>query len=153
MYFQLISQIFYSNFEWEYSLDEKFNSSSKEYPCCIILMDPATQKWEIHEKCDCNHIFSCIFHFSCSRVHQKYETWVLLRWGIKFCIQRVLPLKIWVKNLGDKLKIPVEKVILLFYYFLVILPFYLKNGESSPMVEIINLNPMNSFKLDRKSVV
>ena len=104
------------------------------------------EKLEIHEKRDCNHVFSCIPHFSLSRVHQKYVTWVLLGWGIKFCIQRVLPLEIWVKSLGDKLKIRVEKVVLLFYYFLIFLPFYLKNGESSPMVDIIILNPIVSYK-------
>jgi len=66
------------------------------------------EKWEIHEKHDYNHIFSCISHFSYSKVHRKYVTWV-------FCIQWVLPLKIWVKNYGDKLKIRVEKVVLLFF--------------------------------------
>ena len=90
------------------------------------------EKWEIHEKRDCNHVFSCIFHFSHSRVHQKYATWVLLGWRIKFCIQWVIPL---------------EKVVLLFYYFLIFLPFYSKNGQSSPMVEIIILNIIGSYKV------
>ena len=76
-----------------------------------------------------------------------YETWVLLGWGIKFFIQRVLPLEIWVKILGDKLKIRVEKLVLLLYYFLIFLPFYLKNGESSPMVDITILNPIGSYKV------
>ena len=98
----------------------------------------------LHEK---QSLFSCISHFLSSRVHRKYSTWVLLRWGIKFCIQRVLPLKIWVKKFGDKLKIHFEKVVLLFYYFLIFLPFYLKNGESSPMVDIIILNPIGSYKV------
>ena len=74
--------------------------------------------------------FSCISHFSCSRTHRKYATWVLLGWGIRFCIQWLLPLEIWVKNLGGKLKIRVEKIVffifssktwwsnlILFYYF------------------------------------
>ena len=74
-----------------------------------------TKKWEIHKKRDCNHAFLCISHFSCSRTHRKYATWVLLGWGIKFFIQRVLPLKIWVKTLGDKLKIWVEKVVFSFF--------------------------------------
>ena len=104
------------------------------------------EKWEIHEKMWLQsrfHVFLIIF---CSRVHQKYATWVLLGWGIKFCIQRVLPLEIWVKNLGDKLKIQVEKVVLYFYYFLLFFPFYLKNVESSPMVDITILNPIGSYK-------
>ena len=50
-----------------------------------------------------------------SRVNRKYATWVLLWWGIKFFIQRVLPPNIWLKNLGDKLKIRVEKVVFSFF--------------------------------------
>jgi len=38
-------------------------------------------------------------------------------------------------------------VVLLFYYFLIFLPFYSKNGESSPMVDIIILNPIGFYKL------
>ena len=104
------------------------------------------KKWETHEKSDWNRVFSCIYHFSCSRINQNYATSILLGWGIKFCIQRVLLLENWAKTLGVKLKIQVEKVVLLFYYFLIFLPFYLKNGESSPMVEIIILNPIGSYK-------
>ena len=86
------------------------------------------EKWEIHKKTWLQSNVLCISHFSCSRVHRKYATWVLLGWGIKFCIQWVLLgsrikfciqwvllLEIWVKTLGDKLKIRVEKVVLLFY--------------------------------------
>ena len=85
--FQLISQIFYSNFEQEYSLDAEFNSSSKEYPCCILLMNSSTWKMRNTSKTWLLSHFSCISHFACSRVHPKYTTWVLLGWGIKFCIQ------------------------------------------------------------------
>ena len=101
------------------------------------------KKWEMHETRDCKHVFSCISHFSCSRGHRKYATWVLLGWGIKFRIQRVIQLEI----LGDKFKIRVEKVVLLFYYFLIFLLFYSKNGESFPMVDIIVLNPISSHKV------
>ena len=72
------------------------------------------EKWEIHEKTWLQSRFSCISHFSCSTVHRKYATWVLVGCEIKFCIQQVLPLEIWVKNLGDKLKIRVEKVVFSF---------------------------------------
>ena len=105
------------------------------------------EKWEIHEKCDCDNVFSCISHFSHSRVHQRYATWVLIGWGIKFFIQRVLLLKIWINTFGDKLKIRVEKIVLLFYYFLIFLLFYPKNGEPSPMVDIIILNPIGPYKV------
>ena len=96
------------------------------------------EKWEIYKNTWSR--FSCISHFSCSKVHWKNATWVL-GWGIKFFIQRVLLLEIWVKTLGNKLKIQVEKVVLLFLHF------YSKNGESSPMVDIIILNPIGSYKV------
>ena len=108
---------FYSNFKWEYLLDAKFNSSSKEYPCCTLLMNLSTRKVRNTWKTWFQSFFSCISYFSCSTVHQKYATWVLLRWGIKCFIQRVYPLEIWVKTVRDKLKIRVEKVVLLFYFF------------------------------------
>ena len=123
-------------------MDAKFNSSSKEYPCCILSMDLATWKNEKYMK-----IVIAITFFSCSRVHRKYAIWVLLGWGTEFCIQRVLLHEIWVKPYGDKLKIWIEKEFLLFYYFLVFLLFYTKNGESSPMVDIIILNPIGSYKV------
>jgi len=45
------------------------------------------------------------------------------------------------------LKLQVEKIVLLFYYFLIFLLFYPKNSESSPMVNIIILNPNGSYKV------
>ena len=90
--FQLISLRIYLNFECEYSLDEKIiphpRSTHVPYFWWVLLHE----QLEIHEKRDCNHAFLCISHFSCCRTHRKYATWVLLGWGIKFRIQRVLPL-------------------------------------------------------------
>ena len=43
-YFRHISLCFYSNFDWESSLDAELDSVSIEYPHCILLMDPATSK-------------------------------------------------------------------------------------------------------------
>ena len=43
-YFQHISLCFYSNFDWESSLDVELNSASNEYPLSILLTDPATRK-------------------------------------------------------------------------------------------------------------
>ena len=106
------TQISSGNTHWMHNLTPHLRSTNVAYFQWSLLHG----KWEIHEKCD-NHIFSCISHFPCSRVHRKYATWVLLGWGIKFCNQRVLLLEIWVKHLGDKLKIQVEKVVLLFYYY------------------------------------
>ena len=82
------------------------------------------EKWEIHEKTWCwhqHHIFSCISCFFWSGVHQKYAKWVLIGCVIEFLIQRVIHIKIWVKQQGDKLKIGVEKVV--FYLFNLLL-FY-----------------------------
>ena len=47
-----------------------------------------------------HHIFSGISCFWCNGVHQKYAVWVLVGCETKFCIQRALPLGIWVKNTG-----------------------------------------------------
>ena len=44
LYFRHISLCFYSNLDWESSLDVEFDSVSNEYPHCILLMDPATPK-------------------------------------------------------------------------------------------------------------
>ena len=111
-YFQHISLCFYSNFKRESSLDVEFNSTSNDYPHCILLMHPATPKtrntwklWWWHH----HHIFSGISCFWGRGVHQKYAVWVLVGCGIKFCIQRALPLEIWVKTEGDMSKIQTKK--------------------------------------------
>ena len=62
------------------------------------------------EKCH-HHIFPGVSCFWGSRVHQKYGVWVLVGWRIKFCMQRSLPLEIWVKTQGDMLKIWTKKVV------------------------------------------
>ena len=43
-YFRHISLWFYSNSEWESSLDAEFDSASNEYPHSILLMDPVAPK-------------------------------------------------------------------------------------------------------------
>ena len=112
--FQHISLCFYSNFDRESSLDAEFDSTSNEYPHCILLMDPATPKtrntwkkkwWWCH-----HHIFSGISCFWGSKVHQKYTMWVL----VEFCIQQALSLKIWVKKQRDMSKIRTQKVVFFF---------------------------------------
>jgi len=45
------------------------------------------------------------------------------------------------------LKIQVEKIVLLFYYFLIFLLVDPKNSESSLMVDIIILNHIGSYKV------
>ena len=71
-----------------------------------------------------HHIFSGISCFGGSGVCQKYALWVLVGWGIKFCIQWALPLEIWVKTQGDMLKIWTKKVVI---FMIPILKFILKN--------------------------
>ena len=56
-----------------------------------------------------HHIFSGISCFFGSRVHQKYAVWVLVGCGIKFLIQRALPIEIWVKTQWDMSKIRTKK--------------------------------------------
>ena len=112
-YFWHISLCFYSNFKWESSLDAEFNSASNEYPHCIFLMGAATPKtrntwkmWWWHH----HHIFSGIYCFWGSGTHQKYAVWVLVGCGIKFCIERALLLRIWLKTQGYMSKIWTQKV-------------------------------------------
>ena len=79
---------------------------------------PLPQKQEIPEKMwwwHHHHVFSGISCFWGSGVHQKYAVWVLVGCGIKFHIQRAIPIKIWVKTQGDMLKIRIQKV---FFFFL-----------------------------------
>ena len=104
---KVFTQIWSGIICWMQNLIPHPRSTHVAYFLWILLHE----KWEIHEKRDCKHYFSCISYFSGSRVIQKYETWVLFGWGIKFFIQQVLWLEIWVNTLGDKLKIRVEKVV------------------------------------------
>ena len=55
--------------------------------------------------------FSGISYFWGSKVCQKYAVWVLVGCRIKFCIQRALPFRIWVKPQGDMSKIRTKKVV------------------------------------------
>ena len=57
------------------------------------------------------HVFSGISCFWGKGVCQKYVVCVLIGCGIKFCIQRALPIKIWVKTQGDMSKIRTQKVV------------------------------------------
>ena len=53
LYFWHISLCFKSNYEQQCSLDVEFNSTSNEYPQCILLTDPATPKiGNTWKKCD-----------------------------------------------------------------------------------------------------
>ena len=61
-----------------------------------------------------HHIFPGISYFWGRKVHQKYSMWVLFGCGIKFHIQRALPIEIWVKTQGDMSKIRTQKVVFFF---------------------------------------
>ena len=75
----IFSLCFYSNFDRESLLDAEFDSASNEYPHYILLT---------HH----NYVFSGISCFWGSGVRQKYAMWVLVGCGIKFRIQRALPI-------------------------------------------------------------
>ena len=119
-YFRHISLCFFSNFERESSLDAEFNSASNDYPQCILFTDPSTPKirntWK---KCDDDIIITFFFpgisYFWGSGVRQKYAVWVLVGCGIKFHIQRPLPLEIWVKTQGDMSKTRTKKQFFSFF--------------------------------------
>ena len=59
-YFQHISLCFYSNFEWDDSLDTELIYASNEYPHCILLMDPTPRKMRNTLK----NFPSILMHFS-----------------------------------------------------------------------------------------
>ena len=95
---------------WRTSLPQK-----KEIP---------EQMWWWHH----HHIFSGISYFWGRCVHQKCAVWVLIRCGIKFRIQRALPIEIWVKTQWDMSKIRTKKVVFFHssskidnYYFIIFL--------------------------------
>ena len=73
------------------------------------------EKWEIHKKALLQSRFSCIYPFSCSRAYLKYSIWVLFGCGIKFCIQQMFLLEIWVNPKWDKLKLRFEKEIVFLF--------------------------------------
>ena len=79
---------------------------------------PLPQKQEIPEKMwwwHHHHVFSGISCFWGSGVRQKYAVWVLVGCGIKFHIQRALPIEIWVKTHAYMLKIQTNRV---YFFFL-----------------------------------
>ena len=82
-----------------------------------------------------HHVFSGISCFWGTRVHQKYVVQVLVGYGIKFCIQRALPLRIWVKTQGDMSKIQTKKVVF----------FYDKYVNSTIMVDSFYWNSIGSW--------
>ena len=59
-------------------------------------------------------VFSTYLHV----VLLKFWLGALVGCIIEFPIQRVLPIEIWVKPHGDKLKIQIEKVVFSLVYFL-----------------------------------
>ena len=96
LYFRHISMCFYSNLDQDISLDVELNSASNEYPLDILFMGPLPKKQEIPENVmmtSSSH-FSGISFFWGSWVRQKYALWVLVGCGIKFRIQRALPIEI-----------------------------------------------------------
>ena len=64
-------------------------------------------------------LFQLIFSTYLHVVLLKFRSGALVGCGIEFPIQWMLPIEIWVKPHGDKLRIWVEKVVcsLVFYYF------------------------------------
>ena len=116
-YFWHIFLCFYSNFDRESSFDVELNFASNKYPLGILLMDHATPKtrntWKNVMMMSSSCFFSYLF-LGGSTVHQNYAVWVIIGCGIKFHIQRALPLRIRVKTQGDMSKIRTQKVVFFF---------------------------------------
>ena len=66
------------------------------------------------------YIFSGISCFWGGGVHQKYVVWVLVGCGIKFRIQRALPIKIWVKIRTQKSSFFLSSSKINPYYFIIL---------------------------------
>ena len=66
-YFRHISLYFYSNFNWESSLDAELNSKSNEYPLGILLMDLSTPRirntWKNVMMTSSSHFFQVFLVF------------------------------------------------------------------------------------------
>ena len=106
----VFTQILIERARWMWNLILHPTSTHTAYFWWTLL----PQKQEIPEKtwwwCH-HHIFSGISCFWGSGVRQKYAVWVLVGCGIKFCIQRALSIKIWVKTQWDMSKIQTKKVV------------------------------------------
>ena len=125
-YFWHISVCFYSNFNRESSLDEELIFASNEYQFNILLMGPSTQKTR--------NTWKNVMMTSSSRFFR--------------CIQRALPIEIWVKT-QDMSKIRTQKVvffflppkliniILLFYYFNYYFILFLRRPISDPKIPLM----------------
>ena len=128
-YFQHICLCFYSNSERESSLNVEFNSTSNDYPHCILLTDPATPKTRNTWK-------------NVMMIRQKYAVWVLVGCGIKFRIQRALLIEIWVKTQWDMSKIRTKKVVF----------FNDKYVNSTIMVDLFYWNSIGSWIATHKNL-
>ena len=113
LYFRHISPCFYSNFDWERSLDAELNSASNEYPLNILLTDPATPKTRNTVK---NMMTTYLLVFLL-----KFWSRELVGCRIKFRIQWVLPMEIWVKKQGDMLKMQTKKIV----FFMIPIPKFI----------------------------
>ena len=96
------------------------------------------QKQEIPEK-----TWWCISCFWGSKVCQKYAVWVLVGCGIKFRIQRALPIEIWVKTQWDMSKIRTKKVVF----------FNDKYVNSTIMVDLFYWNYIGSWIPNHKNLL
>ena len=117
LFFLFIFSTYLPVFLLKFQAGELIGESNK-YPHYILLMDPATPKtrntWKNVMMTSSSHFFRYFFCFWGSGVHQKYAVWVLVGCGIKFHIQRDLPIEIWVKTQGDMSKIRTQKVVFFF---------------------------------------
>ena len=112
---------------------------------CIFLMGPTTPKtrntWKNVMMMSSSH-FSGIYCFWGSGVHQKYVVWVLVGCRIKFHIQWILLIEIWVKTQRDMSEIRTKKVVF----------FNDKYVNSTIMVDLFYWNSIGSWISTQKNL-
>ena len=129
-YFWHISLCFYSNFDWESSLDAELNFTSNEYPLGILLIDPSTPKTRNTWK---NRMMMSSFQFLRYFLFLGYWglsklCWVGTRWTRNLIPHPTSsPDRNFSKNIGRYVKNTNKKVVFFFssskinkYYFIIL---------------------------------
>ena len=149
---------FYSNFKQEQSLDGEYNSASNEYPLGILLVDPVPQKtrntWKNVTMSSSSRFFMYFLFFveqDPSKVCRVGTRW-MQNWIPHPTTAPVQNLSKtswrYIENTSWKSSFSLFNYFLSFYIFTQFFyHFNFKNGDSSPMIDIINLNPIGSYKV------
>ena len=129
-YFRHISLCLYSNFDQESLLDAEFDYASNEYPHCILLIDPTTQKpintWKMWWWCH-HHVFKVFIVFgvegSIKSMQCGYSLDVELNFASNELSRSKLSKKIgrYVENMKTKSSSHQSSSKINYYYFIILL--------------------------------